>query len=103
MQGAVVVWVTLDDDGRVTAATAVSGPKVLVESAVANARTWCRLALASFSETRLYNSSFTLNYWMEVFETAALSPEPALCHRSHRPRKRSMHRPRRLCPNLRPT
>jgi TonB family protein len=40
VQGAVVVWVTLDDDGRVTAATAVSGPKVLVESAVANARTW---------------------------------------------------------------
>lgn len=40
IHGIVVVKLTLDDDGRVRSAEPLSGPKVLVEPSVANARLW---------------------------------------------------------------
>lgn len=40
IQGIVVVEVTLNDAGEVQAAAALSGPKMLVEPSVANARRW---------------------------------------------------------------
>ena len=39
-QGVVVVKATLDSDGRVTAASAISGPKGLIPLVEANARKW---------------------------------------------------------------
>jgi TonB family protein len=40
VQGAVVVAVTLDDEGGVTAASAISGAKLLIPDSLANARKW---------------------------------------------------------------
>ena len=40
VQGAVVIRVDLDSDGRVTSARALSGPKLLIEDSVANAKKW---------------------------------------------------------------
>jgi TonB family protein len=40
LQGVVVVRAVLDREGRVAAATAISGPKALIPSALDNARQW---------------------------------------------------------------
>ena len=40
VQGIVVVRVQLDDEGRVTTATAISGPKALISGSIANAGKW---------------------------------------------------------------
>lgn len=40
VQGAVVVKVTLDDDGKVASAFAISGNKTLIPDTLANAKRW---------------------------------------------------------------
>ena len=40
LQGVVVVAVTLDDEGRVTSASAISGLKALIPDSLANAKKW---------------------------------------------------------------
>ena len=40
MEGAVVVQVKIDSDGKVVDATAVSGPKLLISDCLTNARKW---------------------------------------------------------------
>ena len=40
VEGAVVVRVKLDSDGKVASATAISGPKLLIPDCVSNARKW---------------------------------------------------------------
>lgn len=40
IQGVVVVRVKVDSDGKVVSAAAISGPKLLIDDTLSNARTW---------------------------------------------------------------
>jgi TonB family protein len=40
VQGAVVVRVKVDSDGKVVSAAVISGPKMLIDATLSNARTW---------------------------------------------------------------
>jgi TonB family protein len=57
VQGVVVVRVGLDDQGRVASASGVSGPKVLVDACLANARKWTFKPNARKSAVIIYEFS----------------------------------------------
>jgi TonB family protein len=59
-QGAVVVRVKLDSDGKVAEATAISGHKLLIPDCLANARKWRFQPNASHAAVIVYN--FRLRY-----------------------------------------
>ena len=55
IQGSVVVKVTLDDEGRVTESTAISGPKDLIPDSLANSKQWRFQPNTGKTATIVYN------------------------------------------------
>lgn len=55
VQGIVVVKVTMDDAGEILSAAALSGPKLLIDASVANARRWALKPTRSKAAILVYN------------------------------------------------